>query len=88
MEQKPLIEYPVVYPFKVMGKHEHGFREYVRRLFTRLLGREVSNDSLVERVSNQNKYLSVTVDVLLLSEEQRVHCYTELKKEKRILYYL
>lgn len=88
MEQKPLIEYPSVYPFKVMGKHEHGFRDYVRRLFIRLLGRDVADDSLVERTSQQGKYLSVTIDVLLLSEEQRVHVYTELKKEKRILYYL
>ncbi len=29
----PLIEYPTVYAFKVMGKLEHGFKEYVRQLF-------------------------------------------------------
>ena len=45
-EKKPLIEYPTVYEFKVMGKQEHGFREYVRQLFTRLMGTEISLDSI------------------------------------------
>ncbi|HEX4621656.1 MAG TPA: DUF493 family protein, partial [Myxococcaceae bacterium] len=33
--KKPLIEYPTVYTFKVMGLQEHGFGEYVRQLFKR-----------------------------------------------------
>ena len=87
-EQKPLIEYPTTYTFKVMGKQEHGFREYVRALFHRIMGQEVSPDSMSEQPSRGEKYLSVSVTVVLLSEEQRRHVYTELHKEKRILYYL
>ncbi len=44
--KKPLIEYPTVYTFKVMGLQKDGFREYVRRLFKRLMGTEVSPDSI------------------------------------------
>ncbi len=84
----PLISYPTDYGFKVMGKQEHGFREYVRLLFKRLMGTEVSNDSIAELPSRANKYLSLTVTVILLSEEQRQMIYGELYKEKRILYYL
>ena len=87
-EQKPLIEYPVAYTFKVMGKQEHGFREYVRSLFHRIMGQEISPDSMSEQPSRGEKYLSVSVTVMLLSEEQRRHVYTELHKERRILYYL
>lgn len=85
---KPLIQYPTDYVFKVMGKQEHGFREYVRQLFKRILGTEVSPDSISEQPSSGAKYLSVSVSVYLLSEEQRVAVYTQLKKERRVLYYL
>jgi putative lipoic acid-binding regulatory protein len=87
-EKKPLIEYPTVYTFKVMGKQEHGFREYVRQLFKRLMGNEVSLDSISETPSSKGKYLSVSVSVYLLSEDQRRNIYGALHKEKRVLYYL
>jgi putative lipoic acid-binding regulatory protein len=86
--KKPLIDYPTVYAFKVMGRQEHGFKEYVRRLFRRLLGHEVSPDSISEQPSSHGKYVSVTVSVYLLSEDQRRTIYEQLHKEKRILYYL
>jgi uncharacterized protein len=85
----PLITYPTEYAFKVMGRQEHGFKEYVRQLFSRLMGTEVSLDSISEQPSRQGNYLSVTVTVVLLSEEQRQTIYGALHKEKRrILYYL
>jgi putative lipoic acid-binding regulatory protein len=85
---KPLIEYPTVYVFKVLGKQEHGFREYVRQLFKRVIGTEVSLDSIAERPSRLGKYLSVSVSVYLISEEQRRAIYEQLHKDKRVLYYL
>ena len=88
-QHKPLIEYPTPYAFKVMGRQEHGFKEWVRQLFSRLMGSEVSLDSISEQPSRQGNYLSVTVTVVLLSEEQRQTIYAALHKEKRrILYYL
>ncbi len=87
-EKKPLIEYPTVYPFKVMGKGEPGFQEFVRLLFGRLLGHEVSPDSISEVPSRKGTYVSLTVSVYLLSEEQRKGIYEALHKENRIVYYL
>ena len=84
----PAIEYPTVYAFKVMGKQEHGFKEYVRQLFKRLLGSEISPDSISEQPSRQGRYVSLTVSVYLLSEEQRKSIYLSLHKERRVLYYL
>jgi putative lipoic acid-binding regulatory protein len=86
--KKPLIEYPTVYAFKVMGLQEHGFGEYVRQLFKRMMGTEVSPDSISLQPSSRGKYVSVTVSVYLLSEEQRRAIYTQLHKERRVLYYL
>jgi uncharacterized protein len=87
-EKRPLIEYPTVYTFKVMGKQEHGFKEYVRQLFKRVIGQEVSPDSMSEQPSSKGNYLSVSVSVYLLSEDQRRAVYSALHKEKRVLYYL
>jgi putative lipoic acid-binding regulatory protein len=84
----PVIEYPTVYAFKVMGRQEHGFKEYVRQLFKRLLGSEISNDSISEQPSRQGRYVSVTVSVYLISEDQRKAVYETLHKERRVLYYL
>jgi putative lipoic acid-binding regulatory protein len=86
--KKPLIQYPTVYTFKVMGRQEHGFREYVRQLFKRILGIEVPLDSISERPSSLGRYLSVSVSVYLLSEEQRRAIYLHLHQDKRVLYYL
>lgn len=85
---KPLIEYPTDYAFKVIGKQEHGFAAYIRLLFKRLMGTEVSPDSIAELPSRQGRYISLTVTVVLLSEEHRQTIYGQLHKEKRILYYL
>ena len=86
--QKPLIEYPTVYAFKVMGKLEHGFADYIRAKFSRLMGTEVSPDSISENVSKQGHYVSLTVSVYLLSEEQRLAIYADIHVDKRIVYYL
>jgi uncharacterized protein len=84
----PLIEYPTVYAFKVMGKQEHGFAEYVRELFSRLMGSEVSADSIAHQPSSKGTYVSLTVSVMLHSEEHRRTIYAQLHQEKRIVYYL
>jgi hypothetical protein len=87
-QKKPVIEYPTVYTFKVMGVQEHGFAEYVRTLFKRLMGTEISPDSLREQPSSKGKYVSVSVSVYLLSEEHRRSIYAQLHQEKRVIYYL
>ena len=87
-EKKPLIDYPTVYTFKVMGVQENGFKEYVRALFKRLMGTEVSPDSIREQPSSKGTYVSVSVSVYLLSEEHRRAIYAQLHQEKRVIYYL
>ncbi|QSQ27047.1 DUF493 domain-containing protein [Pyxidicoccus parkwayensis] len=87
-EKKPLIEYPTVYTFKVMGKQEAGFAEHVRALFRKQMGTEVSPDSIREQPSTKGKYISLSVSVYLLSEEQRRAIYKELHEDERVVYYL
>lgn len=87
-EKKPLVEYPSVYTFKVMGKQEHGFVEYVRGLFHRLMGQELERDAVREQPSSKGRYVSVSVSVRLESEEHRRSIYAELHRDERVIYYL
>lgn len=92
-EVKGRIEYPTIYAFKVMGKQEHGFRLYVKELFSRLLGHEVHDSQITEQPSKGARYVSVTVSVELHSEEQRRTIYSALYAEStgpdaRVKYYL
>ena len=87
--RQPLIEFPAVYTFKVMGRQEDDFSEFVRGLFHRALGQEISPDSIHAQPSKEGRYVSLNVTVYLLSEEQRVRVYGLLHQEKqRVLYYL
>jgi hypothetical protein len=88
-EPKPLVEYPTVYAFKVMGRRDDGFAAWVRQLFTELMGAEVPGEAIAENVSKEGTYVSLTVSVLLVSEAQRQTIYARLHAERpRILYYL
>jgi putative lipoic acid-binding regulatory protein len=87
-EQKPLIEYPTVYTFKVMGRQAPDFVDYVRGLFRLLMGTEISPDSIREQPSSKGTYVSLSVSVYLLSEEHRRAIYARLRQEQRVVYYL
>lgn len=82
----PLIDYPTTYHFKVMGKHDDDFIEHVRLKFARLMGQELAHDAL--SLNQKGKFVSVTVAVLLISEEQRKTIYADIHSDKRIVYYL
>ena len=85
---KPLIQYPTIYAFKVMGLQEGDFPAHVRQLFARLLATDLSPDSVQELPSSRGKYVSVTVSVVLHSEAQRLAVYAALHQDKRVVYYL
>jgi putative lipoic acid-binding regulatory protein len=87
-EKKPLIDYPTVYTFKVMGRRAPDFVEHVRGLFRAYMGTEISPDSIQEQPSSKGTYVSVSVSVYLLSEEHRRSIYVRLKEEPRVVYYL
>lgn len=88
VDATPLIEYPTVYTFKVMGKQAPDFIEYVRDLFRQLLGTDLPADAIHEQPSSKGKYTSLSVAVNLESEERRRAIYARLHTEPRIVYYL
>jgi uncharacterized protein len=82
-----LLEYPLRYTFKIMGLAGDDFAEHARRLVARVVGDAPAED-VVTRQSSGGKYHSVSVAVLLVSEEQRRAVYQALYDDDRVVYYL
>ncbi len=86
--QPPLITYPTVYAFKVMGRPDDDFEGFVRELFSTRLGFSLGAGALSRQASSRGSYVSLTVSVTLTSEMQRRSVYEQLSRESRIVYYL
>jgi uncharacterized protein len=83
----PTLDYPLRYTFKIMGLAGDDFAEHARRLVARVVGDAPAED-VVTRQSSGGKYHSVSVAVLLVSEEQRRAVYQALYDDDRVVYYL
>jgi uncharacterized protein len=81
------LEYPLDYTFKIVGRAGDDFPEHARKLVARHVG-EAPADGVRTRSSAGGKYHSVSVAVLLVSEEQRRAVYQALYEDERVLFYL
>lgn len=87
MSEGAAFEYPLEYPFKIMGLAADDFPEHARRLVARVVA-DVPVERVTVRASGGGKYLSVTVIAVLRSEEERVAVYAALKADARVAYAL
>lgn len=83
----PLLEYPVDYPFKVIGVGADDLAAHVRALVVAAApGAEVGEATT--RPSSAGRYLSVTIAVRLRSEGERLAVHAALQADARVLYSL
>jgi putative lipoic acid-binding regulatory protein len=82
-----VLEYPLAYTFKIMGLSGDDFPEHARRLVARVV-EDAPAERVTVRSSSGGKYQSVSVDVLLRSEEERRAVYRHLHEDARVVYYL
>ena len=77
------LEFPCVFPIKVMGRDNESFVE----LILEILGGHVSTDnaSIKQRPSSSGKYLSVTVSIETESRLQLDAIYIDLNAHDRVL---
>ena len=80
-----MIEYPTEYVFKAMGLL--GISARIRELVEGIVG-PLSDDAFAERPSSKGRYVSVSVSVRLLDEEQRKRVYQAFHSEKAIVWYV
>jgi putative lipoic acid-binding regulatory protein len=80
-------EYPLRYPLKVIGLAAEDFPAHAQALVERSAGVAAVEPPSV-RASGGGKYLSVTVVVVLDSEERRLAVYEALRADARVVYAL
>lgn len=76
-EQQSLIEFPCVFPIKVMGRTQGGFAKVVQEIIRR---HDPGFDEATMEVRNsrEGNYLSITVNIQATSREQLDRVYQEL----------
>ena len=79
-----LIEYPLDFPLKVMGRNEPGFVDAVVRI-VRTHAPDLDDATVELRRSKKNSYLSVTLVIRALSREQLDALYTELNDHPNVV---
>jgi uncharacterized protein len=82
-QEKPVIEFPCLYPIKVMGEDVDDFREeiliIIRRHAPNLLEEHISYQA-----SRNGKYLSVRVNIVATGEPQLQALFEDLKASGRV----
>lgn len=80
-------EYPLRYPLKVIGHAADDFAAHALALVERAAGGPAVEPPSI-RASGGGRYLSVTVVVVLDSEERRLAVYQALRADDRVVYAL
>ena len=82
--EKLELEYPVLFPLKVIGLDEPDFEEFAIEIVRRHVP-ELLEENITSRLSNGNKYRSVSFQFIAESRTQVDALYAELSEHKRVL---
>ena len=78
-ETPPKIEFPCLYPIKIIGHAVADFQDAVLEAIERHTG-ALDRDLIQVKPSKQQNYLSVTVTIAATGEEQLQNIFTDLKQ--------
>ncbi|WP_373097921.1 YbeD family protein [Zhongshania sp.] len=77
-EKTPLLEFPCLYPIKVIGNGDANLRERVVEIM-RLHAGEFDETAITERASSEGRFVSVTVTITATGKPQLDNIFTDLK---------
>jgi len=78
VEEAPKIEFPCLYPIKIIGRSVEGFQTTVIEVVERHTG-DLDADLINIQASAQSNYLSVRVTIAATGEEQLRNLFEDLK---------
>jgi putative lipoic acid-binding regulatory protein len=79
-----VLQFPCMFPVKVMGRNTDEFTAFVRSVFAKHLP-SLDDADIVRRPSSGDKYLSLTVTFRARSQEQLDTIYNELNNHELVL---
>lgn len=81
--EQSLIEYPSLFPIKVMGANVDGYIEAVLAV-ARRFDPEIDDSRVETRLSSGNKYLAITLTITATSREQLDDLYRALSSHPMV----
>lgn len=84
MADDTLLEFPVDFPIKMMGRDTPEFRDTVRELVEKHTG-PLADDAIQSSLSRNGRFVSVTITVTAQSREQLDNIYREVTAHENVL---
>jgi putative lipoic acid-binding regulatory protein len=78
-EDAPKIEFPCLYPIKIIGFAESDFQTTVVEIVERHTGK-ITAELIKVRQSSQQQYLSVTITIAATGKDQLENIFSDLKR--------
>lgn len=78
-QELPKIEFPCLYPIKVIGKSVSNFQEVVIATVEMHTGK-ITAELIKSQASRGNNYVSITLTIAATGEEQLLSIFQDLKK--------
>lgn len=77
-------KFPCDYPVKIIGRASEGFDKRIAAIITKYQDKPFEG-KLIPKVSKEGNYLSFTITVQAISQEQLITLFKALKEEKDVL---
>ncbi len=84
LERKSLLEFPCQFPIKIMGRDHAEFYEVARSIVSRHAG-DINDDAIHSATSSKGKFVSVTITIDAVSQQQLDSIYEDLSAHDEIL---
>lgn len=78
-QDSPKIEFPCLYPIKIIGIASIDFKETVVTIVERHTG-NITTELIKVRQSSQQQYISVTITIAATGKEQLENIFADLKR--------
>jgi putative lipoic acid-binding regulatory protein len=84
VSEESLLEFPCSFPIKMMGRNTAEFRDTVRVLVERHTG-PMNDEAIQDAVSRNGNFVSVTITVVALSQQQLDDIYRDVSSHDDVL---
>jgi len=84
MNDESLLKFPCAFPIKMMGRDTPEFRETARSLVEKHTG-PVSDTAINDALSRKGNFVSITITVNALSQEQLDDIYGDVSSHEDVL---
>lgn len=84
IERKALLEFPCRFPIKMMGRDEPAFHKAARSIVSQHVG-DIADDAIRLAASRKRNFVSITVTIEAVSQQQLDDIYRDLTAHPQIL---